>query len=88
MAKLCNLFSDETRIRILMLLTRKELCVCQIMGVLGISATPCLQKSLSAQRRRAAGGTKRGQPSLLFSQTRTLRCRRRLHWPLKEASEG
>lgn len=35
--KLMKLFSDETRLRILLLIVRKELCVCQIMGVLGIS---------------------------------------------------
>lgn len=32
-----KLLSDTTRLRIIMVLKRKELCVCQIMGVLGIS---------------------------------------------------
>ncbi len=36
-AKIMKLLSDPARIRILMLLERRELCVCQIMGVLGIS---------------------------------------------------
>ncbi len=31
------MLSDTTRLRIIMLLSKKELCVCQIMGVLGIS---------------------------------------------------
>ncbi|HET6514810.1 MAG TPA: metalloregulator ArsR/SmtB family transcription factor [Thermodesulfovibrionales bacterium] len=44
-AKLCGVFSDETRMRILMLLTRKEMCVCQIMGVLGISQ-PLVSRNL------------------------------------------
>lgn len=41
-----RLASDETRIRILMLLQRKELCVCQLMGVLGISQ-PLISRNLS-----------------------------------------
>lgn len=32
-----KLLSDGTRLRILMVLARKELCVCQLMGVLEIS---------------------------------------------------
>ncbi|MBA4374342.1 MAG: ArsR family transcriptional regulator [Thermodesulfovibrio sp.] len=32
-----KLLSDENRLRILMVLAKKELCVCQIMGVLEIS---------------------------------------------------
>lgn len=35
--QLMKLFSDPTRIRILLVLARKELCVCQIMGVLEVS---------------------------------------------------
>ena len=31
------ILSDSTRLRILMLLSRQELCVCQLMGILGIS---------------------------------------------------
>lgn len=45
-AKICKLFSDETRMRILMLLAHRELCVCQIMGVLGISQ-PLVSRNLS-----------------------------------------
>jgi DNA-binding transcriptional ArsR family regulator len=36
-AKTFKLLSDPTRLRILMVLSRKELCVCQIMGVLEVS---------------------------------------------------
>ena len=32
-----KLLSDEQRIRILMLLSRKELCICQLMGIIGAS---------------------------------------------------
>jgi len=45
-AKLMKLFSDDTRLRILMLIARKELCVCQIMGVLGISQ-PLVSRNLA-----------------------------------------
>jgi ArsR family transcriptional regulator len=46
MLKLFKLLSDESRMRILMLLTEKELCVCQLMGVLGISQ-PLISRNLS-----------------------------------------
>jgi len=44
--KLMKLFSDATRLRILMLIARKELCVCQIMGVLCISQ-PLISRNLA-----------------------------------------
>ncbi len=46
LAGLFKLLSDETRIRILMLLSSKELCVCQLMGILGISQ-PLISRNLS-----------------------------------------
>lgn len=45
-ARLMKLLSDPTRLRILMILTKKELCVCQIMGVLGISQ-PLVSRNLT-----------------------------------------
>jgi len=33
--KMFRAFSDETRLRILHLLTKRELCVCDIVGVIG-----------------------------------------------------
>ncbi len=36
-SELLKLVADPTRMRILMVLSRKELCVCQIMGVLEVS---------------------------------------------------
>ncbi len=45
MEKLMKLLSDNTRLRILMLLMRRELCVCQIMGVLGVSQ-PLVSRNL------------------------------------------
>jgi ArsR family transcriptional regulator len=44
--QLFKLFSDETRMRILMLLSHRELCVCQLMGVLGVSQ-PLISRNLS-----------------------------------------
>ena len=46
MVRLFKLFSDETRLRIFMLLAHRELCVCQLMGVLGISQ-PLISRNLS-----------------------------------------
>jgi DNA-binding transcriptional ArsR family regulator len=44
--RLLKLLSDPTRLRILMVLTKRELCVCQIMGVLGISQ-PLVSRNLT-----------------------------------------
>jgi len=46
MVHILGLLSDRTRVRILMLLQKKELCVCQMMGVLGISQ-PLISRNLS-----------------------------------------
>lgn len=44
-ANIMKLLSDATRLRVLMLLTKRELCVCQIMGVLGVSQ-PLVSRNL------------------------------------------
>lgn len=44
--RLMKLLSDQGRLRILMVLSRRELCVCQIMGVLGISQ-PLVSRNLN-----------------------------------------
>ncbi len=44
-AKLMKLLSDPTRLRILMILSEKELCVCQMMGILSISQ-PLISRNL------------------------------------------
>jgi ArsR family transcriptional regulator, arsenate/arsenite/antimonite-responsive transcriptional repressor len=43
--RIMKLLSDSTRLRVLMLLTKRELCVCQIMGVLGVSQ-PLVSRNL------------------------------------------
>lgn len=45
-ANMFKLFSNVTRLRTLMLLTREELCVCQIMGILGVSQ-PLVSRNLA-----------------------------------------
>lgn len=44
--RILKLLSDETRLRIVMILMRRELCVCQIMAVLGISQ-PLISRNLA-----------------------------------------
>jgi ArsR family transcriptional regulator len=43
--RILKLLSDPTRLRILMLLSRQELCVCQVMGVIGVSQ-PLVSRNL------------------------------------------
>jgi DNA-binding transcriptional ArsR family regulator len=44
--RILKLLADPTRLRILMLLSRKELCVCQIMGILAVSQ-PLVSRNLN-----------------------------------------
>ncbi len=46
MVRLLKLLSDTTRLRILLLIARRELCVCQIMGIMGVSQ-PLISRNLS-----------------------------------------
>ena len=46
MIEMFKLFSDELRLRILMLLDKQELSVCQIMGIIGASQ-PLISRNLS-----------------------------------------
>jgi ArsR family transcriptional regulator len=46
MVRLFKLLSDTTRLRVLLLIARRELCVCQIMGVTGVSQ-PLISRNLS-----------------------------------------
>lgn len=45
-AELLKLIGDKTRLRILMMLDKKELCVCQLMVVLGVSQ-PLVSRNLA-----------------------------------------
>lgn len=46
MTDIFKLLCDQSRLRILLMLARKELCVCQIMGVLGM-AQPLVSRNLT-----------------------------------------
>lgn len=46
MIEIFKLLTDEQRIRILMLLMKKELSVCQLMGIIGVSQ-PLISRNLS-----------------------------------------
>ena len=60
--------SDETRIRILLLVTGRELCVCQLMAVLGVSQ-PLISRNLAVLK--AAGFlTSRREKKLMFYRLR------------------
>lgn len=47
--RLFKLLSDESRLRTLLLLAHRELCVCQLMGVLGIPQ-PLVSRNLALLR--------------------------------------
>jgi len=64
--KLFKLLSDETRLRILMLLTEKELCVCQIMGVMGISQ-PLVSRNLSLLNNAGLLGLRRDGKLIFYA---------------------
>ncbi len=52
MIQITNIFkllSDDTRLRIMLLLFQKDLCVCEISGILNVSQ-PSVSKSLSKLR--------------------------------------
>ncbi|ETA79937.1 ArsR/SmtB family transcription factor [Youngiibacter fragilis] len=49
LTEIFKLLSDETRLRVVMLLAREETCVCEIVGVLGIPQ-PKVSKALSKLR--------------------------------------
>ncbi len=49
LTEIFKLLSDETRLRVVMLLAREETCVCEMSGVLGIPQ-PKVSKALSKLR--------------------------------------
>ncbi|WP_203471998.1 ArsR/SmtB family transcription factor [Dissulfurispira thermophila] len=56
-----KLLSDESKLRILMLLTKRRLCVCQIMGVLNMSQ-PLVSRNLSLLSKAGfLSGTREGK---------------------------
>ncbi|WDV46661.1 metalloregulator ArsR/SmtB family transcription factor [Clostridiaceae bacterium M8S5] len=69
MKELTNFFkllSDETRLRIVMLLHKNELCVCQICGVLNLSQ-PKVSKHLAKLRYMNIVESKRKEQFIYYS---------------------
>ncbi|MCE5195472.1 MAG: metalloregulator ArsR/SmtB family transcription factor [Nitrospiraceae bacterium] len=63
---LYKLLGDETRLRVLTLLTRKELCVCQLVGVLGTSQ-PLISRNLSLLRNAGFLDERREGKMIIYS---------------------
>src|SRR5208282_6619496 len=68
---LIKLLSDESRLRILLLLTKKELCVCQIMGVLNMSQ-PLVSRNLSLLLKAGFLKDRREGKLMFYSMRRVL----------------
>ncbi len=66
-----KLLSDGSRVRILMLLTKKELCVCQIMGVLNMSQ-PLVSRNLSLLLKAGFLNDRREGKLMIYSIKKTL----------------
>jgi ArsR family transcriptional regulator len=58
---LFRVFSDRTRIRILLLLDGHSLCVCQLMGALGLPQPRVSQQLSILKRSKAVISTRRGK---------------------------
>ncbi len=97
MLDMFKLLSDESRLRTLMLLQKRELCVCQIMAVLGMSQ-PLVSRNLSllvregfldARREgklvfyRRRGNLQRPQRTMIVVLKKLLGCDRRLSQDLR-----
>ena len=68
-AQLFKALGDETRLRILNLLVRGELCVCDIVGVLGISQ-PKVSRHLAILRRADLVGVRREGKRKFYALTK------------------
>ena len=66
--KALKALSDETRARILLLVSGRELCVCQLMAVLGVSQ-PLISRNL-ATLKSAGFLTSRREKKLMFYRLR------------------
>ena len=69
MNQLVNIFkllSDETRLRILMLLFQEELCVCQLSGILDVPQ-PRVSQSLSKMRDMGLVSDERQEKYIFYS---------------------
>lgn len=82
-----KLFSDESRVRILMLLKGRELCVCQIMGVLDMSQ-PLVSMNLSLLERAEFLESRRDGKLMFYRLRRNLSKENRLFMALIDEVAG
>ena len=66
-----RLFSDPAKVRSLLLLDRKELCVCQVMGVLDMPQ-PVVSRTLSALRKAGLLDARREGKMVFYRLKKTL----------------
>ncbi len=71
MLKLLKALSDGARLRILMLLSSRELCVCQLMAVLCISQ-PLVSKNLNIMKNAGLIRSRRDGKLMFYSINRAL----------------
>jgi len=72
-----KLLSDRSRLRILMLLSERELCVCQIMGVLNMSQ-PLVSRNLSMLHKAGFLDDRRDGKMIFYTVKKRLRKVQRL----------
>ena len=88
MVTMMRLLSDPARLRILMVLAKKELCVCQLMGVLGISQ-PLVSRNLMLLSRAGFLSERRQGKLVFYSLMKGMDpIRRKMVALLKEALEA
>lgn len=69
--RILRLLAEPSRLRILLLLCRKELCVCQIMGVLGLSQ-PLVSRNLALLSRAGLLAARRDGKMMYYRLNETL----------------
>ncbi len=72
LAKLLRVLSDEGRLRILALLSKRELCVCQLMAVLGV-AQPLVSRNLTILRDAGFLASRRDGKLVFYSLNKKLK---------------
>lgn len=71
MTGILGLLADSSRLRILLLLDTRELCVCQMMGVLGMSQ-PLVSRNLSLLSRAGLLEARREGKMMYYRRKKTL----------------
>lgn len=66
LTELFKIVSDETRLRILMLLSKQELCVCELVQIMGESQ-PKISKHIAKIRAQKLVTTKRNEQFIYYS---------------------